>query len=609
MPKPQVCPRCQRVNPGAAVFCYFDGIVLQQTGFAATPIAQKGKLAHPFIFPSRRQCLTMDDLVEGLHNEWDDSCRLLHQGKLLAYFNAIGRVDLAQAAREASAHPDPHIGLHQLLQALPNRKSPGPRLDLKPRRMNFGNVKAGEILELPLHVYNLGQGFLQGKINVTEGEGWVHVRSTSGGEEQGNGQVPLRTAKEQRLTIQLDTRKLRAPASHHARLVVITNGGITEVPIRLDLGSMPFPHAPFQGVGTPRELAEKMRAKPKKGVPLLESGEIRNWFQANGWDYPVDGVPARGIAAVQQFFEGMGLSKPPGIQLSEHEVHLVCEPPELIRRQIIMSTNSKKWVYGSVTTDVHWIRVLTPEVSGPQQTEIQFEIDSSLMDPDQIYEGYLHLLANKGQQMAIRVVVDVRRPFEPFTRRLINKFFSLAILAFLYRLLLLVPADLYARRIQAKSQGEEFGTLAFWAEATIDKQGVFLRSLVWVTWWIGPIFGAGLLWSRGGKFADVISGAVMGVMAGVIFMVTLGCVMNVIDAGPQELLSRFWNPETASGSWTGVWIVFVLIWWTLLGGVVGFVLSRCGKWGRRLISGFGQPIAGLLRGVGARGAANYLTAD
>src|SRR6185436_4389832 len=97
------------------------------------------------------------------------------------------------------------------------------------------------------------------------------------------------------------TQGLPANQSHAAKLTVVTNGGVVEVPLRFDLVAKPFAVAPFQGVKVQRELAEKMRLKPKDAVPILESGEVRRWFEANGWTYPVQGPDIKGVAAVQQF--------------------------------------------------------------------------------------------------------------------------------------------------------------------------------------------------------------------------------------------------------------------------------------------------------------------
>src|SRR5262249_15374481 len=148
-----------------------------------------------------------------------------------------------------------------------------------------------------------------------------------------------------------------------ARLTVITNGGVIEVPVRLEVGGAGFPRPPFQGAESPRALAEKMRAQPKAAVAILESGEVARWFKANGWTYPVGGQTAKGVAAVQQFFEAMGLSRPPVIQVNPEETRLTALYPEVVQGQVVLWTQAKKWVYADVDSDVPWLRITTPAVS------------------------------------------------------------------------------------------------------------------------------------------------------------------------------------------------------------------------------------------------------
>src|SRR5205823_10517133 len=172
----------------------------------------------------------------------------------------------------------------------------------------------------------------------------------------------------------------------------------------------------------------------------------------NGWAYPVCGVQARGIAAVQQFFEAMGVAKPPPVQLSESEVHCLLVAPEVQQRNVILRSPVKKWVYAQVDSDVPWLRVLTPNVAGAQNAAIGFEIDSSLLDADRLHDGLLKVVANGGQTLAVRVRVDVRAPQRPFTRRLFGSFLTVALLALSYRLLFALPGDLFARVIAAPSE-------------------------------------------------------------------------------------------------------------------------------------------------------------
>jgi len=210
------------------------------------------------------------------------------------------------------------------------------------------------------------------------------------------------------------------------------------LPARLDLAAHPFLRAPFQGVHTPREMAERMRSQPKAAVPLLESGEISRWFQANGWNYPVRGTPARGVAGVQQFFESMGLSKPPPLKLSKGEVFHTCKFPESARGQVALQTPAKKWVYGHIESDARWLKVLTPDISGPQQAQIGYEIDSRQTDSDGITEGHLTVFANGDQKLTLRALVQVEGRKPSVLRGALQPVVSCAV-AFLLLRLLMVP--------------------------------------------------------------------------------------------------------------------------------------------------------------------------
>src|SRR5439155_20441964 len=126
-------------------------------------------------------------------------------------------------------------------------------------------------------------------------------------------------------------------------------------PVRFDLVASPFATGAFQGVGSPREMAERMRAQPKAAVPYLENGDVARWFAANGWKYPVSGPPAKGVAAVQQFFAAMGGSKPPTVQLSSSEASLFLAPHDVAQREVAVTTSAKKWVYAHAESDVPWL--------------------------------------------------------------------------------------------------------------------------------------------------------------------------------------------------------------------------------------------------------------
>lgn len=415
MPPPLNCPRCKRLNPAHAVYCHFDGNLLRMEG--ANAAAAPGQMSEIFVFPSKRSCKTLDEFVQGCHYEWDDARDLLRRGEFQRHFQSIGRNDLARAAREAENAADADVALHTFLGALPATQVTGPKLELKPRRLVLRDVKPGEFHILPFKILNQGKGILQGRIRVAEGGQWLRVDSEDG------VQAPVKAPREEDVILHVDTRGLAAPESYSARLTVVTNGGVAEVPVRLDLGVTTFSGPPpFRGAAKPRELAERMRSNAKAAVPLLENGDIQRWFDANGWTFPIYGSLAPGVAGVQQFFEGLGLSKPPALFLSDSEVGCFLLPPEIVQKQITLFTKSRKWVYAQVASDAVWMEVTTPFVAGPQQVAISFAIDSSMMDEGDTQVGNLIITANGGQRLGVRVVVGVEKSQQPFTKRLFGRF-------------------------------------------------------------------------------------------------------------------------------------------------------------------------------------------
>ncbi len=593
----QFCPRCQRANPREAVYCYFDGVVLdQRLAGAASP----SRMLQEFTFPSGRRCKTFDDLVQGCQYEWEDARDLLRKGDFTRYFAQIGRHDLARIAQENQKQPDPDIGLHTFLDQLPASQIQGPRLDLNPRRLMIGSVRPGEQRHISLTILNQGKGLLQGKVTVSEGAEWLKIAGEGSATE-----ATLKTAKSQQIQLHVDARGLTAPQTYSGKLTVITNGGISEVAVRLDVASIPFAQAPFQGAASPRQIAERIRSNPKQAVPFLENGEIARWFQQNGWTYPVSDPPARGIAAVQQFFEGMGLSKPPPLQLSEQELHFFCTQPEVTQARVTLRTPAKKWVYAQAVSDKPWLRVTTPSISGPQQAHLVFEVDSSLLEVGSLNLGTLYLTANAGQKLAVRVQVNCNRPYEPFTRRLFRPFFVGAVLALLLRLLLTGPADLYARGWgQAVDPA---GVQAPWIYIS-GAENLFLRRFILATWWVGIFLGAALAWRRGGRGTDVFCGGIAGAFAGILTAGTLGCLLLVFDAAPRALLTHWTSPTSfsaAPATWTLLWIMLASGCWALVGGGTGFLLSGLGQSGLHLLRAAAGPLVWFFRQCGLERAASF----
>ncbi len=582
----QLCSRCQRANPGEAVFCYFDGVPLGHAG----ALAAAGLLPQEFTFRSGRRCRSYDELLQGCYQEWDEARDLLRQGEFARFLTRAGRVDLARSAQEAIGQSDPDIALVNFLRALPALNPEKPRLELNPRKLILGVLHIGETRPGQVTLTNSGQGTLHGKISVSEGAAWLKL-------EGGDGrQCGIRTSRDQIVRLRVQTAGL-VPQTYSAKLTIITNGGIAEVPVRFEVAATPFAQGPFKGASTPREMAEKMRKHPKAAAPLLENGEVARWFTANGWAYPVAGPPAPGVAAVQQFFECMGLSKPPPLHLSETVFNYLMIPPETLRGQVTLRTTAKKWVYAKADSDKPWLRITTPVAAGPQQARFAFEVDSSLMQENQVHEGTVQLIANAGQKLSVRVVVDVRQPHEPLTRRLLRPFFVATFLFLLFRVLMAPVADVLARILLKDNGTLPWGALNSW-ELPATKVDGYLKVIVLSTFWIGGIVGLIVVAQRRGRVTDYFCGLVAGAFAGLVGSATLACVLSAGDLIPRWLLHLLTAPLAKDLSpWVvaPVWIVLACAWWTLLGAALGFVLTILGPLGARVVDGLGYPVAWLLR--------------
>ena len=165
-----ICPRCQHVNPEYAVYCHFDGVVLQAHQHAAAH-----RLPSEFVFPSGRRCKTFDELAQGCQEEWTASRDLLMRGVFAKYFRTCNRADLVRAADDAKAQTNPDIALNSFLDALPGTRTQTPKLDLHPRRILLGTIMVGEAKTVPLTITNQGHGMLQGTVSVTQGQDWLSL--------------------------------------------------------------------------------------------------------------------------------------------------------------------------------------------------------------------------------------------------------------------------------------------------------------------------------------------------------------------------------------------------------------------------------------------------
>src|ERR1700680_533843 len=120
-----ICPRCKHVSPDYAVYCHFDGVLLQANQNAAVH-----RLPNEFTFPSGRRCKTFDELAQGCQEEWTAARDLLMRGVFAQFFKTCGRADLVRAANDAKAQANSDIALTTFLTSLPGTRTQTPKVDL-----------------------------------------------------------------------------------------------------------------------------------------------------------------------------------------------------------------------------------------------------------------------------------------------------------------------------------------------------------------------------------------------------------------------------------------------------------------------------------------------
>ncbi len=635
------CPECRRTNPGQAAYCYYDGYLLKgQKGKD-----QRNRLAKEFRFPSGRKCRTFDELAEGCQVEWKQACDLLKNGSFNKFFESIGRVDLAVASEEAQAEADLDIGLTNFLDALPVTRKRLPKLDLSPRRIHLGKMQAGNSRKVYVKVQNQGKGTLQGNLSVgTEDSEWVRV-----GDGSGNGKFPIKTSGEQKIPVVIDTKGLSAAKGYTAKLRVITNGGVVEIPVGMDITAMPFPRKPFQGARNPREMAQRMKKNPKAAAIFLENGELSRWFSINGWKYPVPGTPATGVAGVQQFFEAMGLVKPPKLKISQSAVKLVCFVPDKPRVKISISAPEKKYVYANVSADVQWLNILTPTISGARQTSFLVEIDPHYLPRQSVADGTISVRANGGQKFKVKVRVDIHRPGASFPGNLLRPMVAMALFFLVFRLLSAPLADFFARTIALESALSRAVTSEYapelpniapgawlklpWKEILLSELdrfppelvgeqyaravnmenfrdffvSQFVRIITVLMGWLGAVVGCIYLFYRHG-WANALWGFISGLVLGILVTATLGCLLLVVDLIPLTVWSHVFSGQ-GNMNLLPLWIGLAVLSWTLMGAVLGFVLALKGQIGKTLLEPVQEGMSGLFRFCGIRGLANFCDAQ
>jgi hypothetical protein len=399
---PQVCPKCQRVNPAEAQFCYQDGFALGGRNGHAGPVDPGSQpFPHPFVFPNGSVCRNFDQLALACHNEWSTAVELLRHGDLANFLAGLGRADLARAARDASKQADKDHALDQLLGQLPANTIEPAKLHVETLHLNLGQLTVGKDHRCDLRLVNQGMRMLSGTIAVSDCT-WLTL-----GEGGGSPRKVFQFQTATSIPVQVRGKLLRAAAKPvQGRLVIETNGGAATVVVTADVPVKPFAEGVLAGAVTPRQIAEKAKAAPRAAAPLFESGAVARWYIQNGWTYPVQGPAASGIGAVQQFFEALGLTTPPRVEVREHSLSFEARPGGSVSHTLDVSAVEKRPVFASAVSDQSWLKVSKVVLDG-RTAHVKLAVESAPDRPGETLEAKLTVRANGNQRFVIPVSLRV----------------------------------------------------------------------------------------------------------------------------------------------------------------------------------------------------------
>jgi hypothetical protein len=352
---PLSCPKCSSLNPDDALYCHSDGLALR----AYQAPTASNRLARPFVFPSGRSCQTYDELVAACQDSWNEAKDFLRSGAFHGYFSGMGRMDLARVAHDSAKHPDPDRGLDEFLSRLPAAFTTEAKLVVTPLEVDLGTLRPGQDHEFQVRLKNTGRGLLHGSI-ASENALWLQFGNTPGQKEK-----LFQTLDELVIPVHVHGKVLRAAnKTLEAKLTIQSSGGTATVVVRARVPVTPFPNGPLGRAVSPRQVAEKAKLHAKEAIPYFENGALASWYRSNGWTYPVQGPTAAGLGAVQQFFEALGLTPPPKVEISQRAVALNGQVGEQLQQSLQVSTQEKRPVYANAVSDQPWLVVGKIKMSG-----------------------------------------------------------------------------------------------------------------------------------------------------------------------------------------------------------------------------------------------------
>ncbi len=398
---PQICPKCRRANPADALYCYEDGFSLGRIT-ASGPVDPGAQFfPHPFVFPDGALCRNFDQLAIACCREWDVAIELIRNGDLASFFAGLGRSDLAKTVREAAREEDKDRALDQILGQLPAKTVEPAKLCVEPLQFNLGQLTVGKDQRWELRLENGGMRLLTGTISCDDCI-WLAL-----GDGGGSPRKVFQFRSGLVIPVHVRGRLLHSAAKAVVgRLTIETNGGAATVVVTAEVPVKPFAEGVLAGAVTPRQIAEKAKASPKAAAALFENGGVARWYIQNGWTYPVQGPSASGVAAVQQYFEALGLTTPPKVEVREQSIFFESRPGDSAFHTLEVAAVEKRPIFASAVSDQLWLKVHKIDLDG-RTAHIRLAVDPVPDRPGESLDAKLTVRANGNQRFVIPVSLRI----------------------------------------------------------------------------------------------------------------------------------------------------------------------------------------------------------
>ncbi len=393
------CKQCSQANPSDASYCYFDGSSLLSSQVHGPLDLAQAPFPQPFNFPTGEACRNFDQLALTCQAQWHATKELLRSGAFEAFLGRIGRADLMRVVMQAAAQADADRGVDYFVARLPNRNLMPPRLHVAPAQQHLGTLRPGQDRQFMLTLTNHGHRLIAG--NVSSDCAWLQVEGATPDQPR-----LIQFPHEQTIVVRIVGSKLAASLKPlQGNIVVSTDAGTIEVPVACEVPVRPFPEGVLKDCRTPRKLAHKAKHHPEEAATLFFDGKVKAWYASNGWTYPVEGEPASGTAAVQQFFEALGLTRPPQVVLDTPALGFQGAPGQRLQQSVQLHTDERRPIFAFAKSLSPWLTVVGTAAHG-NRAVIAIEVNIPNTTASKL-DGKLEVRANGNQRFRVPVVLHI----------------------------------------------------------------------------------------------------------------------------------------------------------------------------------------------------------